>query len=191
METRSCKKCGPQGLEKFYICKQANRHGNGEKTRYKCIVCSRVRRSARYRADPAASAASVAAWREANPGKSREIQRRYIQNNPEKYASWLEKRNQERLELKIRVLKHYGGDCACCSEGRHQFLAIDHVNGGGNKHRAEVKAPGSQFYVWLVKNGLPTGYRVLCHNCNFAIGAFGSCPHEHDRGVRQISAAPH
>jgi hypothetical protein len=29
--------------------------------------------------------------------------------------------------------------------------------------------------------GYPPGFRVLCHNCNMAIGLFGVCPHERGR----------
>jgi hypothetical protein len=29
----------------------------------------------------------------------------------------------------------------------------------------------------LARNGFPDGYRVLCHNCNMALGQYGYCPH--------------
>jgi hypothetical protein len=29
----------------------------------------------------------------------------------------------------------------------------------------------------LIRNDFPKGYRLLCHNCNFAFGSKGSCPH--------------
>jgi hypothetical protein len=31
---------------------------------------------------------------------------------------------------------------------------------------------------WLIREKLPDGFRVLCHNCNQAIGYYGVCPHE-------------
>lgn len=74
------------------------------------------------------------------------------------------------------VLAHYGGSCACCDEGTFEFLAIDHVDGGGTQHRAEVGG-GASFVTWLIKQGLPAGFRVLCHNCNSALGYWGVCPH--------------
>lgn len=84
----------------------------------------------------------------------------------------------ERQEL----LRHYGGDppaCACCEESTYEFLCIDHINGGGNKHRAELRSTsGSNFYSWLRRNGFPPGFQVLCHNCNLAKGFYGQCPHE-------------
>lgn len=83
---------------------------------------------------------------------------------------------------KLFVLRHYGGDppqCQCCGEVHIQFLAIDHVNGDGASHRRELGLKGgTAFYSWLVQNGLPDGFRVLCHNCNMAYGIWGVCPHQ-------------
>ena len=86
---------------------------------------------------------------------------------------------KSRLRKKLRVLAHYGGKCCCCGEHRYEFLAIDHINGGGLKERQKLglKA-GTTFYTWLEKNNYPAGYRVLCHNCNSALGYFGYCPHD-------------
>lgn len=82
---------------------------------------------------------------------------------------------------KREVMDKYGGVCACCGESRIEFLAIDHINGGGGKHRRETGGGGSNFYRWLRNNNFPEGFRVLCHNCNQAIGHFGHCPHERER----------
>jgi hypothetical protein len=78
------------------------------------------------------------------------------------------------------ALQHYGGQCACCGETEPAFLAIDHVNGGGNAHRREVGYPkgGGAFFYWLRKHGYPDGYQVLCHNCNMAKTYLGVCPHQ-------------
>src|SRR6266850_6520947 len=63
------------------------------------------------------------------------------------------------------VLQHYGGACACCGETAFEFLCIDHVNGGGSQHRKSIGF-GYNFYKWLIDQGFPGGFRVLCHNCN-------------------------
>jgi hypothetical protein len=76
------------------------------------------------------------------------------------------------------VLTHYGNKCACCGETHYEFLAIDHINGGGSKQKREVY--GSHLYEWLIKNNFPEGYRVLCHNCNTSLGHYGYCPHERE-----------
>lgn len=93
------------------------------------------------------------------------------------------KRKLERTRLKVEVLTHYSKSaklqCECCKEDILEFLSIDHIHGGGGKHRQQtVNSGGSNFYRWLRKQNYPSGYRVLCHNCNQAIGAFGKCPHK-------------
>lgn len=76
------------------------------------------------------------------------------------------------------MLKHYGGKCECCSESLFEFLALDHKNGGGNAHRKEVKQRSANMIGWALANALPPIFRVLCHNCNSAIGFYGRCPHQ-------------
>lgn len=78
------------------------------------------------------------------------------------------------------VLTHYGGNppkCACCGEARVEFLSVDHMNGGGSRHIRSIGG-GNMFYRWLVKNGFPPGFQILCMNCNCAKGRYGRCPHE-------------
>lgn len=82
--------------------------------------------------------------------------------------------------LKGEVMRAYGGKCACCSESALEFLTIDHVNGGGGKHRKKLGvSAGISFYRWLRKQGFPKDeYQVLCYNCNCARGFYGVCPHK-------------
>ena len=83
-----------------------------------------------------------------------------------------------RQRLRLEILIHYGGSipqCACCGESHIEFLSIDHINGGGKKHRNLL---GGGFYNWIKKNNFPTGFRVLCHNCNQSYGSYGYCPHK-------------
>lgn len=77
--------------------------------------------------------------------------------------------------LRKEVLNHYGNKCACCAEETKEFLTIDHINGGGGKHRKEING---HVYRWLKKNNFPDGFRLLCYNCNCARGFYGVCPHE-------------
>lgn len=85
-----------------------------------------------------------------------------------------------RRDGRMRALQAYGGvvpQCSCCGEGTVQFLALDHVNGGGHTQRKELGGGG--FYVWLRKNNYPEGFRVLCHNCNIGRQINGGlCPHK-------------
>jgi len=80
--------------------------------------------------------------------------------------------------IRLEVLSYYGGTppkCACCGEKQQEFLSIDHIEGGGNKHRREENI--KNIYKWLRKNKYPIGFQVLCRNCNFSLGAYGYCPH--------------
>lgn len=71
--------------------------------------------------------------------------------------------------------------CACCAEDEPSVLTIDHIANNGREHRLALggrKFSGQKFYMWLKKSGFPSGYQVLCWNCN--IGKYrngGVCPH--------------
>jgi hypothetical protein len=88
------------------------------------------------------------------------------------------KNRKRRWELRRQVLEAYGGlKCSCCGETEPVFLSLDHIDGGGTKHRAGRN--GDAVMRELKKNGFPKGYRVLCHNCNQGRSQNGGkCPHE-------------
>lgn len=101
-------------------------------------------------------------------------------HDPEYTRRRSESEAKARRRLRKEALDHYGGACSCCEETAFEFLAIDHIDGGGNKHRKEVSNGngGYAFYLFLRREGWPEGFRVLCHNCNQAIGLYGHCPHQ-------------
>jgi hypothetical protein len=78
-------------------------------------------------------------------------------------------RIDERNKLtKIEVMTHYGnGKCACvkCGYDNVDALSIDHINGGGKKHRKDINKVGRAFYLWLINNKYPECYQTLCMNC--------------------------
>ena len=91
---------------------------------------------------------------------------------------------RSRAKLKDEVFARYGGyRCSCCGETHREFLTIDHIDGDGTAHRRKI---GGNMYYWLKRSNYPTGFRVLCMNCNWAIGVFGHCPHE---GVNAATTA--
>lgn len=100
---------------------------------------------------------------------------RFYRENREHCKEVARIRDRKRREL---VLAHYGAFCRCCNETTYEFLSIDHINGGGYKHRKEIGNFGRNFYKWLIKNNFPKGFQVLCHNCNLAKGFYGKCPHQ-------------
>lgn len=96
----------------------------------------------------------------------------------------------DRLERKLRVMRHYCGGkwprCKCCGEDELEFLAIDHADGDGAAHRKRTGlGGGNEFYKWIEEHNFPRGLRVLCHNCNIALGAFGYCPHKLNTSSKQ------
>lgn len=83
--------------------------------------------------------------------------------------------------IKKKIIFHYSKGsncCACCGETIYEFLTIDHINGNGRKHRAEIDRRGYEYYLWIVQNNYPDGLRILCMNCNFSLGMWGYCPHD-------------
>lgn len=94
------------------------------------------------------------------------IQRRRVQDrrrNATRYAA-----------ARVAVFGHYGIACACC--GVAEELTIDHVDGGGAEHRHRLRThAGVRFYAWLIRQGFPEGYQVLCAPCNVSKGGGQAC----------------
>ena len=123
--------------------------------------------------------AKATKWNKRNRARRLEIQANYRNKN----SNYIKSRNKEyRLRYRELAIEYYSNGrkiCACCNEKVQQFLTIDHIDGGGNKHRKLIGiAGGHNFYYWLKRNNYPEGYQVLCMNCNHAKGIFGICPHQ-------------
>lgn len=104
-------------------------------------------------------------------GNNREYYNKNKDRIKERARLWL-------LNIRKKVLIVYGNKCKCCGENRIEFLSIDHINGGGTKHRKEIG--NASIYVWLKRNNFPKeGFRILCHNCNMSKAYYGYCPHQH------------
>ena len=101
-------------------------------------------------------------WRNGNPQSARDSARR------------------ARRKTRQAILTMYGDRCACCGDDHEEFLALDHVNGGGAKHRKSVGTTSSTaVYRSVLNEGYhPERYRILCHNCNMALALYGYCPHD-------------
>jgi len=97
--------------------------------------------------------------------------RRYRKNRPQKANEVLALQKEIRHKTKVEVQTHYGNGklaCVVCGEDRPDCLSIDHIEGGGNRQRTELKLRTTHsFYRWLQKNGYPEGYQTLCMNCQF------------------------
>lgn len=82
--------------------------------------------------------------------------------------------------IKDVVFQKYGGYvCACCGETEPKFLTIDHINNDGASQRAKDKEHGKNLCRWLFKHNFPSGFQVLCMNCNLGKSRnAGVCPHK-------------
>ena len=90
----------------------------------------------------------------------------------------LQKRCDYHAKLKLKVLATYGGAvCIGCGETEICTLQVDHVAGGGNKHAKEIGGRG-KMYKWLRDNNFPSGFRILCANCNIRAMRGVSFPNE-------------
>ena len=155
MAHRSCNGCGTTDIRRF---------GTGEYSKYRCKRCEQFRAKRKYHEDPT---------------RFRESALRYYHKNRDVQMS----RNQKyEAMVKDEVFKAYGGyTCTCCKEKNKKFLTLDHIDGGGTKHRKEMGGGGKFHYRILYKKNFPPGYQILCMNCNFGKGQNENiCPHEED-----------
>lgn len=110
--------------------------------------------------------------------------RKYYQKHKEQRKASM---RAYRETVRKETLAAYGGPvCACCGETEEVFLCIDHIHGGGGKQLKAInkKTGAAGFYSWLRQSGFPSGYQVLCFNCNMAKHIRGRCPHR----VQQAAA---
>ena len=125
----------------------------------------------------------VKKWRETHPEAAREHDRRQARRWAERNRGLKRQRDREygdrhRAQLRkahrkwyaaVRrtVFEHYSGGairCAACGFENIDALVLDHVNNNGAAERRYVKA--ASVFVRLIKLNFPSGYQVLCANCN-------------------------
>lgn len=151
---------------------------------------------------------STRRWRQRSPDKQREYRRKYyLQKRSAKLAvsrlyyqrnkaqiikrgveyrrrhreQWFPKAaaaaKLRQRQIRLEAMEAYGGlICQCCKEPKAmEFLSIDHIeNGRGNP----AKRPRMDICRWLKKNGYPSGFQILCYDCNHAKASYGVCPHQ-------------
>lgn len=115
-------------------------------------------------------------WRAENKERAREIKQRSDDKNRE--ALRLRDRifKQEQRKQVIAYYSNNTNKCACCGYNLYAGLTIDHINGGGRKHTStKGVGMGSSLINWLVQNNYPTGFQILCANCNRIKGTQPKC----------------
>jgi len=128
---------------------------------------AQLKRERRRRNNPNFHNHSSKYWRDEHPEEVEDYRK-----NGEKYSylkhknSRLDKMHEKILNLRCETIYWYSNGkmcCDICGENKLEFLAIDHINGGGTEHRKKEKG---NFLYYLIRNNFPEGYRILCHNCN-------------------------
>lgn len=165
-ETKICSKCKKEyPIDKFY-----HNHSKKLGIRNECVLCSKKDNDKRYyekyKNDP-----------EYKAGRKAYAHEWHLRNAIKRHQEMSDNAKRQRL----LCIEHYGGKCDCCGEKRYEFLAIDHINGGGGKHRKQI---GNHTVAWLVRNNFPDGFRILCHNCNQSLGHYGYCPHKKPQKIK-------
>lgn len=89
--------------------------------------------------------------------------------NPQKFKDYNRNNRQKFKEQVLRMYNFSSAEsvrCTHCTESRLDALTIDHIANNGSTHRKLVGS--DSFYRKLHNEGYPSGFQVLCYNCNIA-----------------------
>jgi len=124
------------------------------------------------------------AWYYNNPEKAKIRRQRAFEKHPGQYRETKRRyENRRRAQFRRIVIGFYTHGtyrCACCGEDEWDFLELDHINGGGRKENLRMfgRESSSPLYRWLARNGFPSGYQILCANCNRSKAKHAVCVHK-------------
>lgn len=117
-------------------------------------------------------------WQEKNAEAIKEYSKEYYWKHREQQIAAVERssktergrkrkrdnQNRYNRELRAALLDMIGTRCVRCGFDDPRALQIDHVNGGGRRHRSQFKST-KKYYKAIMESG-GTGYQTLCANCN-------------------------
>ncbi|KKN03084.1 hypothetical protein LCGC14_1111110 [marine sediment metagenome] len=149
---------------KCYSCGATENKDGTPISSWRCKACHTAEEKQKYRENPEKFRQTKRTWKEANPLRQKEIDKR------------------SRLKLKSDALNAYSNGnpvCVCCGETEFEFLCLDHIENDGYKQRG-VTGKGNSFYFWLRKNKYPQHLKVqvMCFNCNWSKKLGGVCIHK-------------
>ena len=80
-------------------------------------------------------------------------------------------------------MKRYCNFCGCEIE---RWLTIDHIKGGGTKHRKELGISDNIMLYRLVAadSNAKSKYRILCGGCNFYLPLYGGNEQELKKAIK-------
>lgn len=160
-----CTECNVEKELEDFTPEKSGRFGRKSKCRLCMRYKTRAYESSRYKTNP-----------EFRKYKNK-MSEGYKKKNPK---AILEKQKRRYRKKREAVIERYGGECGCCKETKYEFLAIDHVNGGGNEERRNGVTSRSLVRKLFDNPSVLPEYRILCHNCNSSMGYYGYCPHQRE-----------
>ena len=98
--------------------------------------------------------------------------RRYHWKNRERRLKYS---HEWREENKRRIFDFYSNGtmkCALCGFPDYRALCLDHIDNNGAEHRKSLSngnrenTSSDTIYLSLIKSNFPSGFQILCHNCN-------------------------
>ena len=92
--------------------------------------------------------------------------------------------------IRHQALAAYGARCECCGLTEEAFLTIDHIDGAAHRRYSQAPRAGTELYHWVRREDFPPGFRVMCWNCNNAVGHYGRCPHSDRAGAQRTTRKP-
>lgn len=99
--------------------------------------------------------------------KETTIYPRRVRKSPayRKYLSDWQAQKRDTLKYAVvNVLTDGEGTCRSCGQGDIDVLNVDHIENNGMEHRKKV--PTSSILRWIIQNDYPSGFQILCANCN-------------------------
>lgn len=80
---------------------------------------------------------------------------------------WTEKggRKRYRQRWKERVLDALGHQCNRCGFSDERALQVDHINGGGARHKRTLGGDQIALYRYVMSH--PYEFQILCANCQW------------------------
>src|SRR3990167_6944100 len=168
-EYGSC--CSLNCLEKRRECVRRWRKANPERERannrkqyYKDAEKTRAYKRAWDKAHPEVRKAYNKKWRGKYPNYWKEYDTKFHEQ------AKLRQRKYGR-KIKLTIVNHYSQGtmrCKKCGFSDIRALQIDHIDGGGSKHHKELdRSKSGRLYKWIIKNNFPSGFQILCANCNW------------------------
>ena len=171
MSIRSCEesridknKCSKCGME---LTKQNWRGYDKKHYAYICSSCRREIDRKRYLVNRKRILRLNRIWRSKNKERIKYTNKIWSRKNQHRRNILMKERF---YKLKVEVFRHYSPKLICqkCGFLDTRALSIDHIKGGGNKKRKRLGLKsGRDFYIWLKKKGFPSGFQVLCMNCQW------------------------